>query len=115
MFRVAIDQRHHQLLSRLGTKNAIQIMSGDRQVLVSPARTYEEHLHKARRQMDNHTKEKTDRRGFLEIGSAAALTTAGILLTGAATAQSSTTGLRRCVQRSSSGCKSEEARRWFHP
>jgi hypothetical protein len=69
--------------------------------------------------MDNHTKEKTDnkkqkfsRRGFLETGSAAALTTAGILLTGAATAQSSTTGVRRCVQRSSSGCKSEEARRW---
>jgi oxalate decarboxylase len=51
--------------------------------------------------MDNHTKEKTDnkkqkfsRRGFLEIGSAAAVTTAGMLLTGAATAQSSTTGVR---------------------
>jgi oxalate decarboxylase len=51
--------------------------------------------------MDNKTNDKTDnkkdelsRRGFLEMGSAAAVTTAGLLLTGAATAQSSTTGVR---------------------
>jgi hypothetical protein len=51
--------------------------------------------------MDNKMDEKTNnqkdglsRRGFLEIGSAAAVTTAGMLLKGAATAQSSAMGVR---------------------
>jgi oxalate decarboxylase len=47
--------------------------------------------------MDEKTDNKKDalsRRGFLEMGSAAAVTTAGMLLTGVANAQSSTTGVR---------------------
>ena len=42
----------------------------------------------------DHKKDRLSRRGFLEIGPAAAVSTAGIMLTGAANAQSSTPGVR---------------------
>src|SRR6266436_4464368 len=48
----------------------------------------------------DHKKDGLSRRGFLEIGSAAAVSTAGILLTGAANAQSSTLGVRTGRSRS---------------